>query len=307
MTNELQEPISEPKAENPLSNETSTPEKKPSKFPCWLIAVNVLIGICCVAAFIIVPTIFKVNVSGGGYSIESVTLSTGLENGQPVGVTDVYKPSDTINCTVKTMGIKDGIIGMRWYFGDKQLYDVPAKTQDNIVSTYIRSNKNAILPEGKYRVEIYMTGEALETVYFEVKVYHPTVKPLISIPEGHKSIETPWYPEVPFAFDEVWKISNTEWNINEVKVILMGKPEEYFVEVLVNTDIKDLTSLSEDEAKAKTRDIALYAIQNGYIEKAKGLEIDGKRYNLDQFLFVALINPATQQVYRIQFTMDELK
>ena len=282
MSEELQEPTLESRIKNQLPNETLTPGKKPSKFPRWLlVAIPVaIIGICCIAAFIVVPMIFKVNVSGGGYSIESVTLSTGLENGQPVGVTDVFKPSDTINCTVKTTGIKDGIIGMRWYFGDKQLYDVPAKTQDNVISTYIRSNKNVILPEGKYRVEIYMANDALETVNFEVKIYHPTVNPSISIPEGHKSIETPWYPEVPFAFDEVWKIDNTEWKINEVKIILMDDSQEYFVEVVVNTNIKDVMSLNEDEAKTRTRDVALYTIKNGYIEKTNSLEIDGKNYRM---------------------------
>ncbi|MBX3038708.1 MAG: hypothetical protein KF758_17485 [Anaerolineales bacterium] len=307
MADDLQEPVAEPKSESQLPNEPLTPEKKGSKFPRWLIAIIVLIGICCVSVFIVVPMIFKVNVSGGGYSIESVTLSTGLENGQPVGITDVFKPSDTINCTVKTTGVKDGIIGMRWYFGDELIYDRAAKTQDNIVSMYIRSNKNAILPEGKYRVEIYMAGEALETVYFEVKVYHPIVSPSISIPEGHKSIETPWYPEVPFAFDEVWKVGNTEWKINEVKVLLMDETQEYFVEVVVNTDMKDISSLSEEKAKERTRDIALYAVKNGYIEKAMSLEIDGKQYDLNKFIFVTLINPSSHQVYRVKFTMDELK
>jgi hypothetical protein len=308
MSDELREPIPEPKVGNPLSTETLTTQKKSSKFPRWLIAASfVLIGICCIAAFIIVPMVLKVNVSGGGYSIESVTLSTGLENGQPVGVTDVFKPSDTIHCIVKTTGIKDGIVGMRWYFGDKKIYEVAGKTQDNVISTYVRSNKNAILPEGKYRVEIYMTREAVETVYFEVKVYHPIVKPSILIPESHKSIETPWYPSVPFAFDEIWKVGNTEWKINEVKIILMDESQEYFVEVVVNTDMKDIFSLSKDDVKAKTRDIALYAIQNGYIEKAKSLKIDGKNYDLDKSMFVTLINPNTQKVYRIQFTMDELK
>ena len=294
--------------ENSLSNEIVTPEKKSSKFPRWLIAVPItLFGLCCIAAFIFVPMVFKVNVSGGGYSIESVTLSTDLENGQPVGVTTVFKPSDTIICTVKTTGIKDGIIGMRWYLDDQKIYETAGKTQDNVISTYIQSNKNAILPEGKYRVEIFMVEEALETVYFEVKIYHPTVNPPISIPEGHTNIEVPWYPEAPFAFDEVWNIDGSNWKVNEVKVVLMEDTDEYFVAVVVNTDMKDMMSISEDEAKARTRAIALYAIENGYVETAKGLEIDGKHYDLDQSFFVILKNPSNQQVYRIKFTMDELQ
>jgi hypothetical protein len=296
-------------AENPLPNEVVIPEKKSSEFPRWLLIVLpvALIGICCLVIFIVVPKVFKFNVSGGGYSIESVTLSTGLENGQPVGVKDIFMPSDTINCTVKTSGIKDGSIGVRWYLGENKIYETTGKTQNNIFSTYIKSNYSAVIPEGKYRVEIFMAGETLDTVYFEVKIYHPTVNPPISIPEGHINIETPWYPEVPFAFDEVWNIDDTKWKINEVKVVLIDESQEYFVAVVVASDIKDMFSISEEEAKAKTRGIALYAIENDYVAKAKSLEIDGKHYQLDKGIYVILKNPSTQQSYRIPFSMDELK
>ena len=68
-----------------------------------------------------------------------------------------------------------------------------------------------------------------------------------------------------------------------------------------------MLSLSEDEVKARTRVIALYAIENGYVDIAKSLEIDKKHYDLDQSLFINLINPSNQQSYRIKFTMDELQ
>jgi hypothetical protein len=291
-------------------NEILTPEKKSPKFPRWLlVAIPVaLIGLCCIAAvLIVVPTVFQVNVSGGGYSIESVTLSTGLENGQPVGIKDVFMPSDTINCTVKTSGIKDGIIGMRWYLGDNVIYDFTGKTKDNIIGTYLRSTKSTVIPEGKYRVEIFTTEKPLQIVNFEVKIYHPTVNPPISIPAGHRNIEVPWYPEVPFAFDEVWKIGNEEWKVNEVKVVLMDETQEYFVAVVIDTDMNVMMELSESNAKERTRPIALYAIENGYLEKAKGLEIDGKHYDLEQSFFVIIKNPSNQQINRVKFSMDELK
>ena len=151
-----------------------------------------------------------------------------------------------------------------------------------------------------------MVEEALETVYFEVKIYHPTVNPPISIPEGHTNIEVPWYPEAPFAFDEVWNIDGSNWKVNEVKVVLMDDTKEYFVAVVVDTDMKDILSLSEEEAKSRTREVALYALENGYVEKAKRLEIDGKHHDLEKSLFVILKNPSNQLVYRIQFMMNEL-
>jgi hypothetical protein len=295
-------------AENQYPTEVSA-EKKISRFPRWLlIGVSiVLIGACCVASAVVAKRFFKLKVGGGGYSVESVTLSTGLENGQPVGIKDTFMPSDTIICTVKTTGWDEGGIGMRWYVGETKIYEARGNTKNNTISTYIQSNKSAVLPEGKYRVEVFIVEEPVETVYFEVKIYHPAVNPPISIPKGHKNFEVPWYPEVPFAFDEVWNIDDAEWRINEVKVVLRDKAQEYFVEVVVDTDMKDLLSISEEEAKARTRAVALYAIENGYVEKAKGLEIDGKHYNLDQLLFVTLENPSSQAVYRVQFMMDELK
>jgi len=87
----------------------------------------------------------------------------------------------------------------------------------------------------------------------------------------------------------------------------MDDTQEYFVAVVVETDMKDMLSISEDEAKTRTRAIALYAIENGYVEQAKSLEIDGKQYDLDQSIFVNLKNPSNQQIYRVEFTMDELK
>lgn len=292
--------------ENQFPNEVST-EKKVSKFPRWLLlVVPVLLVVCCVALAVIAKPFVNLNVDGGGYSVESVTLSNGLEDGQPVGIKDVFMPSDTIICTVNTTGWDSGIIGMRWYAGENKIYEATGKTKNNTISTYIQSNKSMVIPEGKYRVEIFITGETLKTVYFEVKVYHPTVNPPISIPEGHRNIEVPWYPEVPFAFDEVWKIHGTEWKINEVKVVLMDEAGEYFVAVVVDTDMKDMLSLSEEEAKSRTRDVALYALENGYVEKAKNLDIDGKHYDLEKSLFVILKNPSNQLVYRIQFMMNEL-
>ncbi len=266
-----------------------------------------LLGVCCVVLTVVAKPFLNLNVESGGYSIESVTLSTGLENGQPVDVKDVFMPSDKILCTVKTSGADGGIIGMRWYLGENKIYEYTGKTKDNIISTYISSNKSVSLPEGKYRVEIFMVDDPLEIVHFEVKAYHPTVNPPISIPEGHKNSEVPWYPEVPFAFDEVWKIDDSEWKINEVKVVLMDDTQEYFVAVVVETDMEDMLSISEEEVKERTRAIALFAIQNGYVEKAKSLEIDGKHYDLDQSIFVNLKNPSNQQIYRVKFTMDELK
>lgn len=295
-------------AESPIPDEIVA-EKKVSKFPRWLLFVIplVLISVCCVVLAVVVKPFFNLNVQSGGYSIESVTLSTGLEDNEPVGIKNVFMPSDPIICTVKTSGV-DGIIGMRWYVGENEIFEHIGKTENNTISTYIESNKSVILREGKYRVEIFLVENSIEEVVeFEVKIYHPSVNPPISIPEGHRNIEVPWYPEVPFAFDEIWVINNVEWNVNEVKVVLLEGTQEYFVDVVIDTDMEDIASISEEEARARTLPVALYAVEHGYVEKAKRLEIDGKYLDLDQSFFVTLVNPPGLDVYRVQFSMDELQ
>jgi hypothetical protein len=238
--------------ENPLSKEIQQLKEKKSKLFSWLLIVVpiLLLGICCLALAFVVDLVSNVNIKKGGYSIESITLSSELKDNQPVDIKDVFMPSETIICTVKTIGIEDGIIGMRWYHGEDKIYQHIGKTTNNTIATYIQSNKYAILPEGKYRVEIFIVDEAIDTVYFEVKIYHPTVSPPISTPDGHQKIDAPWFPEVPFAFDEVWNIDGTQWEINEVKIVLMDNIQEYFVAVVVNTDMTDMLSASEDEIKS---------------------------------------------------------
>ena len=288
-----------------LSAEISPIEKKSPKFSGWFIAI-ISIGLSCLVIACAMLPVFKVSSQHGTYDIKEVIVSSGLKDNEPVNVKSTFKPSDTIICTVKTTGV-DGIIGMRWLLDDNVIYEVTGETQNNTISSYIKSSSSAILSEGKYRVEIFMVKEPIETAYFEIKIYHPTVSPPITIPAGHKSIELPWFPEVPFAFDEIWKIDGTEWKVNEVKVVLKDDTQEQFIAILISANMKDIKSLSENQAKQITRPIALYALENGYVENAKGLEIDGKHYDLDQSLFVILLNPSTQQVYRVQFTMDELK
>ena len=161
-------------AENELPNEVST-EKKVSKFPRWLLIATpiLLVGVCCILLVVVVKPFTNLNVQGGGYSIESVTLSTGLEDGQPVGIQEVFLPSDKIICTVKTSGVDGGIIGMRWYLNDEKIFEQAGKTVNNSIGTFIQGDGSTLLPEGKYRVEIFITGEPLETVYFEVKATAP--------------------------------------------------------------------------------------------------------------------------------------
>jgi hypothetical protein len=281
-------------------------EKKPRRFPVWLIVLAALVGACIVGLIgLSALGIVSLNAGGGSFNIEDVVLSSDFQNGKPVDVKSVFKPSDTIYCTVMTSGV-DGPFMMRWFYGDTLIFEQAVRTQNNVAGTYIQSNRNAILAEGKYHVDIAVNTEPIETVEFEVKVYHPAVKPPISVPAGHKNIEPSWFTEVPFAFDEVWTIDGKDWQVNEVKVILIDDTEEYFVGVVVNADDIDFSSASESESKEIARPVAEYALANGYVDMARELEIDGKRYDLDEFLFVILWNTDAGNGSRVKFTIDEL-
>jgi hypothetical protein len=116
---------------------------------------------------LVLKSAFKINIENGNYDIEQVILSSDLKDNQPVDIKTIFKPSDTIICTVKTTGV-DGVIGMRWFFGDQIIYETIGRTQNNVISSYIRSNSSLILSEGKYRVEIFLIKEPIEVVYFEI-------------------------------------------------------------------------------------------------------------------------------------------
>lgn len=285
---------------------TNTKQTPQSRFPRWLIVVAVLflLAVACVASVLILLSNF-ITVKGGGYSIDQVILTNTLDaNGRPVGSSDTFMPSQKIICWVSTSGV-DGIVGMRWYYGDKLVGEQFAKTRNNSFYTFLQSNKYGTLEEGQYRVQVQLTpdGTPLKTLYFTVKKYVPNVAPPQPTPTNHQSIEKQPYPEVPFAFDETWTIGETQWRVNEVKIMFLDGGVS-FVEVVIDTDIKDPTTLSEKQAKDIARPIALYAIQHGYLERARDLQIDGKSYALNELLFVSLVNSAGG--YRAKFSLSEL-
>src|SRR5688572_5258133 len=103
--------------------EELTPEESSSRKSLrWLLFAIPIVLIVCFGIAIVGK--FSFNFSTGGYSVEEVIMSSGLsENQEPLDIKDVFKPSDTIICTVKTSGIDGGIIGMKWYFGDSLFYE----------------------------------------------------------------------------------------------------------------------------------------------------------------------------------------
>jgi hypothetical protein len=287
--------------DNTTTNKTSL-----SRFPRWLVVLAILslLAVCCLIGAVVLLR-NSLTVKGGGYSIDQVVLTNALDaNGHPVGSSDTFKPSEKIICWVSTSGV-DGIVGMRWYYGDKLIGEQFAKTRNNSIYTFLQSSQSGTLEEGQYRVQIHLTPSSvpLKTIRFTVKKYAPNVVPPQPTPTNHQSIEKQPYTEIPFAFDEVWTIGETKWRVNEVKIVFLESGES-FVEVVVDTDIKNPMELSEKQAKDVAKPVALYAVQHGYLERARSLQIDGKSYALNELLFVSLINGAAGN--RAMFNLSEL-
>lgn len=249
--------------------------------------------------------------SGGPYSIEKVVLTNELDtDGQPVGSMNTFRPSDTIIGWVGTKGA-EGIIGFRFFYEDEMIFERFGKTQDNQIFGYVQSNDAFILPEGNYRLEIHTTGGTPhEVLEFSVEQYKPEIVPLQPTPVDHQQLETTVFVEIPFAFDEVWTVDDDKWQINEVKIVFLGD-ETVFPAIVVATDF-DVSTLSAEQAYELAKPIAMYAIENGYIETANDIEVDGVSYDFDQ-IYVNLIEGnaiAKDEVRRagnrVQFLIEDL-
>ncbi|MBW7943336.1 MAG: hypothetical protein H3C64_13355 [Candidatus Kuenenia stuttgartiensis] len=292
-----------------------SPISKKSRFKIILFASLIFVVLCAgglITGYIFLGqlTPYDFYIEGEGfYSIDQVILTNALDNnGQPMSSKNVFRPSEPIISWVSTKGA-DGIIGMRWFYGEQMIFEHFGKTQDNLIYTYIQSSDAVKLEEGDYRVEIHTTGGTPhETLYFTVEQYRPKVVPAQPTPVSHQRIEAPSeFVEVPFVFDEVWNIDGTDWPINEVKIVFLDDGS-VFVVVTVQVQI-DPTKLSKDAAKEFAKPIALYAVQNGYLEQGRSLEIDGEFYPLDEVLFVNLAKSLDENRTlnnRVLFELDEL-
>lgn len=86
--------------------------------------------------------------------------------------TDEFRPADTIYASVATDGTASGsALSARWTFEDGQVVD---ESSQNIsptgpaVTEFHISKPNGF-PKGKYKVEIKLNGQTVETKDFEVK------------------------------------------------------------------------------------------------------------------------------------------
>ncbi len=285
------------------------PDKKSNKRKYILIGVGLLVVSClCLLA----TGVLNINTDfyAGGYSVEKVVVTDELDpDGKPISQESktVFAPTGRIDAAVYTSGI-DATVGMRWYHEDTLVFEMFERTRDNYIATYLEGAPYQPLPGGQYRVEIHigLDSPPVETVYFVVEELDLEVIPPMPTPEGHIDIESAPYLEVPIAFDEVWEIDDDTWNVNEVKITFY-KDSVLFV-IVVESDI-GIDELSEAEARQLSKPIAQYALQNGYYDTAKAVEINGIQYEFDNFtepIVVTFFNKSEARGYRTRFNIDDL-
>ena len=282
-------------------------ENKSNKRKYILVGIGLLLISCiCLSATRIFN--FRANFYAGGYSIEDVIVTDEFgSDGKPVSHESKtnFSPTSRINTAVFTSGI-DATVGMRWYHEDTLLFELFERTRDNYIATYLEGEPHRPLPSGDYHVDIHIgrDGPPEKTVRFTVEELDLVVIPAQPTPEGHKDIENAPFLEIPFAFDEVWTINGEAWQINEAKIVFLSDAELFVV--VVETGL-DPSGFSKEELEALTRPVAKYAVDNGYWDQARQIQINGKTYKLDEPLAVTLINPENPgQGNRARFDIEEL-
>ena len=262
-----------------------------------------LAAICVIGACLASRTLLQLNFFGGGYSITNVVLTDELDSdGKPVGSKDTFTPADTILGWVGTEGA-EGPVGFRWYYGTELIFEHFGRTQGNQISTYIHSTDTVTLPEGDYRLEIHLTGDTPhEVVEFNIAQYRPELSEIQPTPVGHVTLEVSPYVEVPFAFDETWTINGKNWPINEVKIVFLD--ESPIVAVVVVAE-ENFSQTDESELVPLIKPVAAYAVQNGYVDLAQSLEIDGEKFEFDE-IYVNLFDPVSRGGTRVPFEIEGL-
>ncbi|MCB0061933.1 MAG: hypothetical protein KDE19_07455 [Caldilineaceae bacterium] len=243
----------------------------------------------------------------GTYTVTDVYVTNKLDAAMnPVPLTDQDAPIDAIHKiwgVVKTTGI-DGPIGIRWIANGETLLDQIVRTENNQVVAWIDGSLQRPIVGGDYRFEVIIPPDTIkEVVTVTIPKYIPDVVPPQPTPEDHVDLEGAPFLEVPFAFDEVWEIEGHRYKINEVKIVFLQDVVLMAVVVEVSYDIK---RLSEERADEVSKPIAIYAVQEGYLQRAKSLMINGEDYNLEKNITVTLYNPVMKGGYRQQYDLDQL-
>jgi hypothetical protein len=112
-----------------------------------------------------------------GADLGQVVMARGIgENNRPVGITDTFSESeDVIYCVVEANRIDAGTtFYARWVYEGEPFEDTPTITadrdySDTYVEFHIEPKDFGVLQAGDYACKIYVNGNPVQTVEFQVE------------------------------------------------------------------------------------------------------------------------------------------
>lgn len=111
--------------------------------------------------------------SGTAVRVTDVSLGRSVGGDKAVtDSTDTFRPNDTIYASVQTSGsANSATLRARWTFEDGQIVDDSTRTiaPNNAERTEFHISKPSGWPAGKYKLEVFLDNQSVETKNFEVR------------------------------------------------------------------------------------------------------------------------------------------
>lgn len=129
-----------------------------------------LTALVCVGSLVVALAAGFIRFSGlQPIIIEEVILTTEIDaQGMPVNQATHFAPTvEKIGCLVRVSAPKPIRVGVRWYYQDTLISDIP-QVVDRANLWWLSRTSGDSFPEGQYRVEVYLINDLIRTVHFTV-------------------------------------------------------------------------------------------------------------------------------------------
>jgi hypothetical protein len=103
--------------------------------------------------------------------VTTVQLGKTLNSDNSVGThATTFKPGDTVYASVLTPGSGSGTIETKWYYGSSMVSEMKKEVSyHGEAATEFRFRNSAGLPQGPYRVEVFLDGQPVGERTFRVE------------------------------------------------------------------------------------------------------------------------------------------
>lgn len=110
--------------------------------------------------------------SGAGVRVTDVTLGRSIGGDKAItDRTETFNPNDTIYASVATDGSASGTLRAKWTFEDGQVVEESTRAiaANNRERTEFHISKPNGWPAGKYKLEVFLNDQSVETKSFDVR------------------------------------------------------------------------------------------------------------------------------------------